>query len=48
MFFRGTHVIAAVVSYGMNPQCKGLDFSYRLDRAPVLSWIYDPNRVDAG
>lgn len=48
VFFEGTRVIAAVVSYGMNPQCKGLDFSYRLDRAPVLAWINDPNRVDAG
>jgi len=22
--------------------------SYRLDRAPVLNWIRDPNRADAG
>jgi hypothetical protein len=48
VFFEGTRVIAAVVSYGMNGQCKGLDFSYRLDRAEVLAWINDPNRVDAG
>ena len=44
----GTNVIAAVVSFGMNPQCKGQDYSYRLDRTPVLNWITDPNRVDAG
>jgi hypothetical protein len=44
----GTNTIAAVVSFGMNPQCKGQDYSYRLDRAEVLSWINDPNRVDAG
>jgi len=48
VFFEGTRVIAAVVSFGMNGQCKGLDFSYRLDRAEVLAWINDPNRVDAG
>ncbi|MDQ3066904.1 MAG: S1 family peptidase [Actinomycetota bacterium] len=48
VFFRGTNVIAAVTSFGFNGQCKGLDFSYRLDRAPVLAWINDPNRVDAG
>lgn len=48
VFFYGTNVIAAVTSFGMNGQCKGLDFSYRLDRAPVLNWINDPNRVDAG
>jgi hypothetical protein len=47
VFFDGTNVIAAVVSFGFNPQCKGLDLSYRLDRAPVLAWINDPNRPDA-
>ena len=45
VFFAGTRVIAAVTS---NPQCKGLDFSYRLDRQEVLDWINDPNRPDAG
>jgi len=48
VFFKGTNVIAAVTSFGHNAQCKGLDFSYRLDRAPVLAWINDANRVDAG
>jgi hypothetical protein len=48
VFFYGTRVIAAVTSFGMNPQCKGQDYSYRLDRAEVLAWINDPNRVDAG
>lgn len=48
VYFYGTNVIAAVTSFGMNGQCKGLDFSYRLDRAEVLAWINDPNRVDAG
>ncbi|HKG57882.1 MAG TPA: trypsin-like serine protease [Candidatus Limnocylindrales bacterium] len=47
VFFEGTRVIAAVVSFGWNPQCKGQDFSYRLDRQPVLDWITDPNRTDA-
>jgi len=48
VFFEGTNVIAAVVSFGFNPQCKGMDLSYRLDRAPVLEWITDPDRLDAG
>ena len=48
VFFEGTRTIAAVVSFGQNPQCKGLDFSYRLDRAVVLAWITDPNRSDDG
>ena len=48
VFFEGTYVIAAVVSFGMNGRCRGLDFSYRLDREEVLAWINDPNRADAG
>jgi hypothetical protein len=48
IFFAGTRIIAAVTSFGMNAQCKGLDFSYRLDRQEVLDWINDPNRPDAG
>ena len=48
VFFYGTNVIAAVTSFGQNGQCKGQDFSYRLDRPEVLSWITNPNRPDAG
>jgi hypothetical protein len=48
VYFYGTNIIAAVTSFGQNGQCKGLDFSYRLDRQEVLDWINDPNRVDAG
>ena len=48
VFFEGTRTISAVDSFGMNAQCKGLDFSYRLDRAEVLAWITNPNRPDAG
>jgi hypothetical protein len=44
----GTNIIAAVVSFGMNPQCKGQDYGYRLDRQEVLDWIDDPDREDAG
>jgi hypothetical protein len=47
VFFDGTRIIAAVVSFGFNPQCKGQDYSYRLDRQPVIDWILDPNRADA-
>jgi len=48
VLIEGTNILAAVVSFGMNPQCKGQDYSYRLDRTPVLDWINDPNRADAG
>jgi trypsin len=43
-----SNTIASVTSFGMNAQCKGLDFSYRLDRSEVLAWILNPNRPDAG
>lgn len=48
VLIEGSNVLAGVVSFGMNPQCKGQDYSYRLDQAAVLQWINDPNRVDAG
>jgi hypothetical protein len=48
VFQEGTNVIAGVVSFGRNPQCKGQDFSYRLDQQAVIDWILDPNRADAG
>ena len=48
VFFEGTRIIAAVVSFGQNAQCKGQDFSYRIDNAAAQAWILDPNRVDAG
>lgn len=44
----GTDILAGVVSFGFNPQCKGQDYSYRLDRQEVLDWINDPDRPDAG
>lgn len=47
VFFENTATIAAVVSFGWNPQCKGQDYSYRLDRQEVIDWILDPNRADA-
>jgi hypothetical protein len=48
VYFYGTNTIAAVTSFGMNGHCKGIDYSFRLDRPDVLAWINDPNRVDAG
>ncbi len=45
-FIGSTRVLASVNSFGFNAVCKGVDFSYRLDRQPVLDWIASP--VDAG
>jgi hypothetical protein len=39
VFQQGTNIILAVTSWGWNGQCKGLDFSYRLDQADVQAWI---------
>ena len=28
-----------ITSFGMNAWCRGVDFSYRVDRAEVQAWI---------
>jgi secreted trypsin-like serine protease len=39
VFLQGTNTIVGVTSFGLNHRCKGLDFSYRIDRPEVLAWI---------
>jgi len=34
-----SNLIVAITSFGMNPLCRGTDFSYRVDRQEVLDWI---------
>ena len=34
--------IVAVTSFGLNSYCRGVDFSYRVDRQEVQDWIADP------
>jgi hypothetical protein len=34
-----SNTIVAVTSFGLNAWCRGVDFSYRTDRAAVLDWI---------
>ncbi len=41
-FITNTRVIASVNSFGFNAVCRGVDFSYRLDRLPVINWIANP------
>lgn len=36
-----TNQIVAVTSFGLNPWCRGVDFSYRVDTGAVQSWISD-------
>ncbi len=40
---KDTNQIVAVTSFGMNANCRGVDFAYRLDRKAVLDWIADPD-----
>ena len=44
----GTDVLLAVVSFGRNDNCRGVEYSYRVDRDETLAWIGDHGRTDAG
>jgi len=35
--------IVAVTSFGMNSWCRGVDFSYRVDRQVIQDWIFGPH-----
>jgi hypothetical protein len=35
--------IVGVTSFGLNANCKGVDFAYRVDREEVQDWIADPS-----
>lgn len=35
-----SNTIVAVTSFGMNAYCRGVDFSYRVDRQEVQDWIW--------
>jgi hypothetical protein len=41
VFYGGfsSNTIVAVTSFGLNPYCRGVDFSYRTDRQAVIDWI---------
>lgn len=36
-----SNLIVAVTSFGLNPWCRGVDFSYRTDQTQVLDWIFE-------
>ncbi len=40
---KASNQIVAVTSFGMNANCRGVDFAYRLDRPDVLAWIENPD-----
>jgi trypsin len=39
LLYGTTNTIVAVNSFGLNEWCRGVDFMYRVDTAPVQSWI---------
>jgi hypothetical protein len=41
-----TNNIVAVTSFGMNSWCRGVDFSYRVDRTDIQAWINSPTDRD--
>jgi secreted trypsin-like serine protease len=40
VFLGDSTTIVAVTSFGISPNCTGVDYSYRIDQEPVLEWIY--------
>lgn len=43
VFYGGTssNVIVGVVSFGLNQNCRGVDFAFRTDQAAVIAWILE-------
>jgi Trypsin len=39
LLYGSTNTIVAVNSFGLNANCRGNDFMYRVDRGPVLDWV---------
>ena len=39
VFYDATTTIVAVTSFGLNANCRGVDFSYRTDTRAALAWI---------
>ena len=39
LLYSSTNTIVAVNSFGLNANCRGNDFMYRVDQQPVLDWI---------
>ncbi len=40
VFYSGTNTIVAVTSFGLNGNCVGVDFAYRIDQQAVIDWIF--------
>jgi hypothetical protein len=41
IFYGGSNVIVAVTSFGLSPNCTGVDYAFRIDQHDVLAWILE-------
>ncbi|MDL1979876.1 MAG: trypsin-like serine protease [Deltaproteobacteria bacterium] len=41
LFLNDTNIVAAVTSFGLNGNCRGVGAGYRVDTADDLDWLYD-------
>jgi hypothetical protein len=41
VFWDATNIIVAVTSFGLNANCRGVDFAFRIDQQVVIEWILD-------
>ncbi len=40
VFYSTTNTIVGVTSFGLNGNCVGVDFAYRIDQQAVIDWIF--------
>lgn len=41
IFYDASNIIVAVTSFGLSPNCTGVDYAFRIDQADVLAWILE-------
>jgi hypothetical protein len=41
VFYGDSNVIVAITSFGLSPNCTGVDYAFRIDQADVLAWILE-------
>ena len=41
VFYDATNIIVAITSFGLSPNCTGVDYAFRIDQADVLEWILE-------
>ena len=41
VFYDATNIIVVITSFGLSPNCTGVDYAFRIDQADVLEWILE-------